>query len=115
MQKNYNYNYVHYTDRHGSETVIALSTYAGKTVRGVARCNPVDQFDLEKGKELAAARCNQAVSIKRAKRAAQKLQEAEAQLALAQAHLDKMRKYVEDAEAAKLEAIYHHNQLIKEL
>ena len=36
--------------------VVAVSTYAGKTVRGVANCDPNDEFSLEKGKELAAAR-----------------------------------------------------------
>lgn len=37
--------------------VVAISTYAGKTVRGIAKCDPEDAFDLEKGKELAALRC----------------------------------------------------------
>ena len=34
--------------------VIAVSTFAGRTVRGVAKCNPKDNFDLEKGKMLPA-------------------------------------------------------------
>lgn len=33
--------------------VIAVSTYAGKTVRGVAVCHAGDAFSLEKGKKLA--------------------------------------------------------------
>lgn len=45
--------------------VIAVSTYAGKTVRGVAICADSDTFDLEKGKQLAAARCNAKVAAKR--------------------------------------------------
>ena len=45
--------------------VIAVSTYAGKTVRGVAICADSDNFDLEKGKRLAAARCNAKVAEKR--------------------------------------------------
>ena len=36
--------------------VIAVSTYAGKTVRGVAVCHAGDTFSLEKGKKLAALR-----------------------------------------------------------
>ena len=32
--------------------VIAVSTYAGKTVRGVAVCHAGDTFSLEKGKKL---------------------------------------------------------------
>lgn len=49
--------------------VIAISTYACKTVKGVAKCDPVDNFDLEKGKKLAAARCNEKVAKLRLKRA----------------------------------------------
>ena len=37
--------------------IIAVSTYAGKTVKGVAKRDPRDSFDLDFGKELAAARC----------------------------------------------------------
>lgn len=49
--------------------VIALSTYAGKVVRGIAKCSPQDKFDEEYGKALAAARCNLKVAEKRFKRA----------------------------------------------
>ena len=45
--------------------VIAVSTYAGKTVRGIAICSPEDKFDIEFGKKLAAARCNEKVAEKR--------------------------------------------------
>ena len=45
--------------------VLATSTYAGKTIRGVAICADSDTFDLEKGKQLAAARCNAKVAAKR--------------------------------------------------
>ena len=63
-------NYKYYTDN--KSTVIAVSTYAGKTVRGVAKCNIEDQFDLEKGKQLAAARCNLKIAKKRYKRSRNK-------------------------------------------
>jgi len=56
--------------------VIALSTYAGKTVRGVAKCAPGDEFDIEKGKDLATARCAYKIAQKRWKRSCQKLGEA---------------------------------------
>ena len=49
--------------------VIAVSTYAGKTVRGVAVCADSDTFDIEKGKRLAAARCNVKIAEKRLKNA----------------------------------------------
>ena len=52
--------------------IIAVSTYAGRTVRGVAICHPQDSFDIEAGKKLAAARCNQKVADKRYERALSK-------------------------------------------
>ena len=49
--------------------VIAVSTYGGQRVRGVATCSDEDEFDVEKGKKLAAARCNAKVARKRYDRA----------------------------------------------
>lgn len=49
--------------------VICTSTYAKKCVRGVAKCAPGDEFDLEKGKELAKLRCDLKVAKKRRQRA----------------------------------------------
>ena len=62
-----------YTFYTGGNKVIAVSTYAGKIVKGYAKCDPRDEYDLELGKKLAAARCNAKVAKKRAKRAAKKL------------------------------------------
>ena len=59
--------YSFYTD--GKTKVVAVSTYAGKVVRGVAKCDVNDTFSLEKGKELAAARCNEKIAKKRFTRA----------------------------------------------
>jgi len=52
--------------------VIAISTYCGRTVRGVAKCHPNDVFDEEIGKQLAAARCGKKIAEKRYKRARDK-------------------------------------------
>ena len=51
------------------KVVVALSTFAGQTVRGVARCSEKDTFDIETGKKLAAARCSLKIAEKRMKRA----------------------------------------------
>lgn len=55
--------------------IIAISTYAGKTVRGVATCHPEDNFDMETGKQLAAMRCDLKVREKRWKAANRKAEE----------------------------------------
>jgi hypothetical protein len=57
----------------GRKQVIAVSTYAGKTVKGTATCAADDEFKLEEGKKLAAARCEVKVANKRAKFAQERL------------------------------------------
>jgi hypothetical protein len=77
--------------------IIAVSTYAGGTVRGVSLCHPTDEFNLETGKKLAAARCNEKVAEKRMKRAKAKFAEAQEALLKAQADYDKMKSYLNDS------------------
>lgn len=77
--------------------VIAVSTYAGKIVRAVAKCDPRDEYDLEKGKALAAARLSVKVSKKRRKNAEAKLAEAERNVAIAKYRKMKMNSYLLDA------------------
>lgn len=81
----------------GSGKVIAVSTFAGKKVRGVAKCDPRDDFDQEKGKTLAAARCAQKIAYKRQARAKRQYMAAQAKLKAALAETERMRKYVDDS------------------
>lgn len=104
--------YRYYTD---GKQVIAVSTYGGKTVRGVAKCAPSDNFNMEIGKQIAAARCNEKVAIKRYNRATQKYEEALETLRIAEAHVNDMRRYLNDAFIAKNEAAVSHDMLIKNL
>lgn len=76
-----------------AKVVVATSTYAGKTVRGVARCHPNDKFDVEKGIELAVHRCNLKVAEKRQARAIRKVKEAKKALFEAQIFYNKMLSY----------------------
>lgn len=76
-----------------AKVVVATSTYAGKPVRGVARCHPNDEFDIDTGIQLAVARCNLKVADKRQKRACRKVKEAKMALYEAQVFLDKMLDY----------------------
>ena len=84
--------------------VIAVSSYAGRIVRAVAKCDPRDEFSIETGKKLAAARCNLKVATKRAKRAASKLTEATAACRAAEAHKRDMNAYLTDSEQALAQA-----------
>ena len=95
---------------HGNR-VIAVSTYGGRTVRGVAVCADGDNFDIEKGKRLAAARCNMKIAEKRAARAHRKWNEAARACGVAEAHYEKMNTYYDDA----LEAVDKAMQEIEAL
>lgn len=77
--------------------VIAVSSYAGQRVRGVAKCSPEDVYDFEKGKALAAARCAVKIAEKRMARADRKVFEATQQYDAACNYLDKMKDYRMDA------------------
>lgn len=81
----------------GRQEVLALSTYAGKTVRGKAICHPNDSFDLETGKKLAALRCAQKIEAKRVKRARNCVRCAVDYLADAQAFQRDMLAYYGEA------------------
>lgn len=95
--------------------VIAVSTFAGKTVRGTATCNPKDKFDLEKGKMLAAARCNERVARKREKLARNRLNEARDTVSNAMTHLGAMNDYFRDAANARMVAQINLEALLKDM
>ena len=108
------YKYYTYT-KNGSNVIVAASTFAGKVVKGYAKCDPSDTYSLEKGKELAAARCNAKVALKREARAARKLAEAEAALAEAQRFYDNMLYYSQDAWQQVQEADARINEIVSNL
>jgi coenzyme F420-reducing hydrogenase delta subunit len=75
--------------------VVALSTYAGKTVKGVAKCSPEDKFDFDTGKNIAEARCNVIVAVKRLARAKRKVHEAYLAKKEADKFYEEMKAYLE--------------------
>lgn len=85
--------------------VIAASTYAGHTVRGRAKCDPRDEFDIQKGKDLAAARCAAKIAEKRVARATKKVTFAQVQFDEAQEYLSRMNDYWFDARTEVEDAI----------
>ena len=85
----------------GANKIVAVSSYAGKSVRGVAKCDPRDSFDEKTGQSLAQARCNMKVAEKRYSRAMKEHEKAYSQLCAAQARFDKMEAYLADAADAR--------------
>lgn len=94
--------YRKYSD--GKGKIVVVSTYAGKTVRGVAKCNPNDSFDEVAGVELAKLRCDAKVADKRVKRARAKYDEAAAAFNKANAAFEKAIAYLSKAERDKVAA-----------
>ena len=94
--------------------IVAISSFAGKPVKGYADLHPHDEFDVEYGKALAAARCAEKIAAKRCKRAYNKVDEATAQVNAAMAHLQKMMQYEADAEAAYNIAAYDVARILSE-
>ena len=70
------YKFYDYKEKDGTPVVVCVSSYAGKPVKGRAKCSPHDTFDIEKGKRLAQARCDLLIAQKRQKRAISKMHEA---------------------------------------
>lgn len=98
-----------------NKTVIAVSTYAGKTVKGYAKCDPRDEFDKEAGKKLAAARCNERIAHKRHARASKKIVEAQRLLEDARLHYEKMTEYFDDSQREASEASINVQKILKEM
>ena len=84
--------------------VVAVSTYAGRNVRGVAKCDPRDNFDMEMGKKLAAARCAARIAEKRKARALREFEKARDNLFRAQERFEKMNMYWYDSKKAAITA-----------
>lgn len=98
----------------GNKT-IAVSTYAGRPVRGISICHENDNFSLETGKLLAAARCNEKISAKRVARANMKVKQAQADFEKAQKHLEDMKAYLNDAVIAYNDAGIETDKIIESL
>ena len=97
MNKMFEYPMEKYKFYFAPNKVVAVSTYEGKIVRGVAKCDPRDEFNIDLGKQLAAARCNQKIARKRANRAEKRYNDAIAAVGKAESRVAAMNDYVHDA------------------
>lgn len=77
--------------------VVCVSTFAGRRVRGVAKCDPTDTFDKDKGAMLAKLRCDLKIAKKRKNRAIEKYNDAYDAYTKASDYVDAMGDYFADA------------------
>ena len=90
MSKDITARFKFYTDN--SHIVIAICSYGGKYVRGIAKCSPSDKFNFEDGKDIARARCEAKIADKRLKKAKQRYDEAAAALNKSTVEFEKIVK-----------------------
>ena len=93
------------------DIVICTSTYAGKTVKGIAKCSPEDEFDYEFGCNLALARCDAKIAEKKIKNANRWLAAALENSFEAHMEIDEAQKYMSEA----YDEMLHCNHLLAEL
>lgn len=91
------YKFYTYKNKNGEIVTLAISTFAGKPVKGVAICAIDDTYDVETGKRLAALRCAEKIATKRYLRSLEKVRDAEEYMHDAQSYLYDMNKYNVDA------------------
>ena len=76
--------------------MICESTYAGRTVKGIAKCSPEDEFDYEYGCNLALARCDAKIAEKKIKNANRWLTTAMENFNEAYREIEKAQKYMSE-------------------
>ena len=85
-------------DIQDEKAIIAASSFAGIPVKGIAKCDPNDVYDIEKGIKLAIRRCDEKIAVKKMARGQQKLAAAEKEYLAAKERLEMMQQYADDAE-----------------
>ena len=95
--------------------IICVSSYMGRSVRGVAKCSPNDKFDIKKGMALAAARCNEKVAKKRMERARKMQIDAYNKRIAARDYHKKCMQYLDDAYEQLAEARVDVKELLNNM
>lgn len=102
------YHFYYHEDK---KTVVCTTLYKGQMVRGIAKCDPEDEFDLEFGKKVAYLRCKAKFARKKFKHALKVEREAFVVANKAKYHLDKASEFVSDAEMQLVNAMVELNDL----
>ena len=95
--------YLEYGDRYkfyynkDEKTLICTILYKGKTIRGIAKCDPDDEFNIDTGKKLAYLRCRQKLLVKKVKHSSKVEDDATAALEKAKVNMQKASKFYADA------------------
>ena len=94
--------------------VRAHQTYGGKMYTGKAKCAPEDDFDVEYGMKLAAARCNEKICLERCHALSMKAIEIQNQINSLYEQYNYICKKFKEAQRAWDEAHKFHGDTLKE-
>ena len=88
-----------YTYNVGENKVVCVSHYAGKPVRGIAKCNEAhDKFNCETGMKLAKMRCDTKIALKRVDYTVKKLNSAIEEMVKVQNDVDALTTFLTKSE-----------------
>jgi hypothetical protein len=87
----------HFYHNEDNNTIVCTTIYKGQMARGIAKCDPTDNFDMETGKKLAYLRCKKKFAQKKLKRANKAYEDAIIADARAKHNLCKASDFVQDA------------------
>lgn len=100
----------HFYYNFANNTVVCITFYKGQTIRGAAKCNPDDNFNLDVGRRLAYLRCKQKFAKKKLKHSRKVYNESAIISAKAKNNFEKAREFMNDSEMQFENA---NNELIK--
>lgn len=95
MEKKYKFYQFYVNEKKGE--VIAVTHYAGRTIKATAKCHPDDVFDLEMGKKVAVAKAEIKVAKAKRRNAVVSYLDAAVVADAAHAHFNDMKQYYMDA------------------
>lgn len=98
----------HFYYNEENRTVVCTTLYKEQMVRGISKCDPEDEFNVERGKKLAYLRCKAKFARKKFKHALNVEKDAFVVANRAKYNLDKACEFVSDAE---MQLTYALNEL----
>ena len=104
-----------YTYSVSGNTVYCITYYAGKTIRGIAKCDPEDNFNIEDGMLLAKARCDYKLAKKRVTVKGKRVNLAVEEFERANTHMENAIAYYKEATDAEEKAKHNLEQIIAKL
>lgn len=94
---------MHFTTCDGKRVCMALTTFAGKTVKAKAVCLPTDEYNEEFGDAVAVARLKIRLWQLRAEKASKRIASAYQELAIANSHVSTSTVSLMEAQKEQIE------------